>query len=171
MKNQMMIAILVATMACAWVAVPSATAAPIDLGIWDPAVGAVCPGESAGCQLQYLNTNVIPAYNAVNDPDLSLATFGTDNISASGLSITLDVTGYDYLKLKWDGMYQFYYLDGTTGDVFFESTVFNDQGQPQALSHYTFFSPSETFQTPEPATLLLLGMGLLGVGIASRKKK
>ena len=155
-----------------------ASADPIDLGIWDPNAGddrAVgdcnAGGQNAEDELACLNASVIPAYNTDNDPDLDPATFGTDNINTDDnpLEITLDISGYDYIKLKWDGLWQFYYIGGETGEFTFESTVFNDKGQPQELSHYTFFSPRNG--VPDGGTTLgLLGMALFGLGMLRRRQ-
>jgi hypothetical protein len=147
----------------------------IDLGVWEIPSG----GESAEKELAFLNSDVIPAYNAANNPDLEPATLGTDNctgtvtsecptgFSDGALTITLTLGDYEYLKLKWDNRWQFYYTDSVVGDVVFNSTVLNQNGKAQALSHYTFFSP-----VPDGgATLLLLGAALGGLGLFGRRKK
>jgi hypothetical protein len=142
----------------------------IDLDHWAPPGG----GESAENELEFLNDTVLPAYNDANDPDLDLAVFGTENINVGGelLSITIDVSDYEYIKLKWDGRWQFYYVGDETGEIEFNSTVFNDNEQPQALSHYTFFTPREpgTSVPDHGSTAILLGAGLLGVAFASRRR-
>ena len=149
----------------------SATAVPIDLGFWDNPPG----GDDAANELAFLNETVLPAYNAANDPDLATATFGTENNNTpSGpLSITLTLGAYDYLKLKWDNKFQYYCIAGMTGDYTFDSTVFNENGQPQALSHYTYFSPNDGDQPPGVPeggwTVSLLGLGLAGLGMLRRK--
>lgn len=141
----------------------------IDLGAWDIPSG----GESAAKELAFLNSTVLPAYNAAHNPDLLAATFGTENINVPDddiLSIALDVTGWSYVKLKWGKQWQFYSVAGESGSILFASTVLNpNEIDYQALSHYTFFGP-ETVHTPDGgSTLLLLGSALIGVGLIRRK--
>lgn len=141
----------------------------IDLGIWDIPSG----GENAAKELAFLNSTVLPAYNATHNPDLAVATFGTENINAQNdniLSIELDLTGWSYLKLKWGHQWQFYSVAGENGSTLFASTVLNPNGfEYQALSHYTFFGP-ETAHTPDGgSTLLLLGSALFSAGLIRRK--
>ena len=154
----------------------------IDLGIWtpdaptDPRTLGSCDvdGGSAEAELECLNESVIPTYNnAPGTINVLPATFGTPNIDVGGnlLSITLDVSNYDYLKLKWDGLWQYYYLGSQSGQVQFDSTVFNQNGQAQALSHYTFFSPTVQTVPDGGATFGLLGSALFGLGMFGRRKK
>ncbi|MBN1569549.1 MAG: hypothetical protein JXA73_17020 [Acidobacteria bacterium] len=146
-----------------------------DLGLWTPPGGA----QDAAAQLAFLNSTVLPAYNAAYDPDLPAAVYGTDNIEEGdvyrGVSfgdetilITLDVSGWTYLKLKWDGMWQFYYVAGLSDEpITFYSTAFNKNDEPQALSHYTYFGPTTV---PDGGlTVLLLGIGVGGLALFSRR--
>jgi hypothetical protein len=140
----------------------------IDLGIYEPLSG---DGGSAWDQLAILNTVIIPAYNGSNDPDLLDATYGTDNIGGTGLTINLNLGEYDYLKLKWNGHWQYYYVGATVGEVQFNSTVFNQNQQPQNLSHYTWFSPRQ-FDVPDGGSVaMLLGMALIGLAGVRRMIK
>jgi hypothetical protein len=115
-------------------AAPAQALTITNLGLYTPPPG----GESAADELVFLN-NVVLAGTG-----LSPALFGTQNIDVGGelTSINLNVFGYEYIKLKWDGMWQFYSISGALAtDTFtFNSTVFNQNGKAQALSHYTFFN-------------------------------
>jgi hypothetical protein len=112
----------------------------------------------------------IDLYNAANDPDLPDATLvGAVQVQASsdGLtSIDIDITGWTYIKLAWDGVDQFYFVGDETGVLTFNSTVFNNQGQPQALSHYALFNP--TGVPDGGTTVMLLGAALSALGMARR---
>ena len=149
----------------------SAQAVPVSLGLFNPPPG----GESAADELAFLNNTVLTAFPALPD-----ATFGTENVNVGGnlISITLDISNFSYIKLKWDGMWQFYEIIGEAGNFTFNSTVFNQQGQPQALSHYTFFGPDDS-QNPPPTVppgvpdggnaLILMSLGLVGLALARRR--
>jgi len=91
----------------------------------------------------------ITIYNNSNTPDLPTAVSagGKGPIKATGLSITLDVTGWTYLSLKWADTDQFYYVGNDSGDITFDSTVDNKQGVPQNLSGYDFFKPYYQFHS------------------------
>jgi hypothetical protein len=115
----------------------------------------------------------IDLYNATNNPDLPDATLvGAVQVQApsDGLtSIDIDITGWTYIKLAWDGMDQFYYVGDETGVLTFESTVFNQNGQPQALSHYALFNPTGGPGVPDGGTtVMLLGAALGSLGMARR---
>ncbi len=172
MKRRISFLAVLAALTCTWLAVPSATAGVIDLGIYTKAdLFAVTGSNGADVanELAFLNLGIIPTYNAANNPDIPTATLGdsTGNTSGGGgTSITLDVTGWTYLLLKWDGEFQYIYLHGESGLMTFNSTVFNTAGQPQGLSGYVFFGPT----VPDGgATIFLLGAALIGLSAAYKK--
>jgi hypothetical protein len=111
----------------------------------------------------------IDLYNGTHDPDLLDAVLaGAEKTDVGGLSIDIDVTGWTYLELAWDGKDQFYYVGDETGIQHFQSTVFNKHGVPQALSHYALFNPHGVPTPDGGTTVMLLGAALGSLGMARR---
>jgi hypothetical protein len=84
---------------------------------------------------------------------------------------TITLAGkFKYILGKYDageaGSYVWYFADGISGDITLPST-FNGKG----LSHISWYNPGGGggFPMPEPGTLALLGLGLIGLGAARRK--
>jgi len=130
----------------------------------------------------------INLYNTTHDPDLSTNSVGAHpdikvipgGSAPSGyptfpipppatLTITLPGNLNDYLVFHWGGagggVYQAF--DLTT--IPEESDTFTAPGQ-NGLSFYSFYGSDPVAQVPEPATMFLLGSGLIGLAGYGRKK-
>lgn len=103
-----------------------------------------------------------------NVPVTLVEAFGGFKITAAeGVILESVTTPYMYLMAKFGNKDAFYYLGGQTGSIesLFIPTAFGPRGN--GLSHITLFNPTSV---PEPATLILMGLGLLGVAGFRRKK-
>ncbi len=93
----------------------------------------------------------------------AIVNFLTNPLSGTGFYY-LDVTGGDYGYLfDTDGLTVF---DGSTRDIFGRSNI---TGPGNFGFTYNSDDPAKAY-VPEPATLLLLGAGLLGIGAYGRRK-
>lgn len=154
-----------------------AFAIPISIGIFQNPPGSDSPAN----ELAFLNSTVIPAYTPALPNDLPAAIAGSQNIDVGGemLQISLNPTGYEYLKLKWGNAWQFYYTAGEATPFNFVSPGTGPQGQQQALSHYTFFNstdaPGGPGTIPGPnvpdggTAVVLFGMSICGLEFFRRR--
>jgi hypothetical protein len=154
-----------------------AHAVPIVIGVFPDPPG----GDSAANQLAFLNSTVIPAYTPALPNDLPPALAGASNVDVGGelLQISLNPSGYEYLKLKWGNTWQFYYTAGETLPYNFVSPTTGPQGQQQGLSHYTFFNstlaPGGPGTIPGPGVpdggtaVVLFGISLCGLELVRRR--
>jgi PEP-CTERM motif len=109
---------------------------------------------------------VVDAGANVPAPNLPDATGG---VQVSPNDIPSFNSTYLYLLAKFGDQDAFYYLDGQTGTIELPiASPFPVQGG--GLSHITLFNSSPP-QVPEAATLMLLGIGLLGCGTFRRFMK
>jgi hypothetical protein len=149
---------------CASLGLAPKASAIIDLGI--------TTGQPADLDSELARLNgQIDIYNAAHDPDLPAATLvgssGQIDTPSGPTSIDIDITGWTYIKLKWDGMDQFYFVGDETGVLTFDSTVFNPKsGAPLGLSHYVLYNP--TGVPDGGTTVMLLGAALGALGMARR---
>jgi VPDSG-CTERM motif len=161
--------IVAAAIACASLGLASQVRATIiDLGI--------TTGEPASIKAEFDRlTAQIDLYNASHDPDLDPAIIaGAVEVDTptGPTSITVDVTGFCYIKLKWDGKDQFYFVGDDPGLQTFNSTVFNrGNGSPEGLSHYVLYHCEGQNVPDSGTTAMLLGTALTGLGFARRYLK
>jgi hypothetical protein len=77
-------------------------------------------------------------------------------------STPIDVTGYEYLYGKYGGFSMVWHVGDLSGSQILPDPV------DDRLSHWALYNYSNS--VPEPSTLLLLGLGFIGLGFARRRK-
>jgi hypothetical protein len=74
-----------------------------------------------------------------------------------------------FFVAKGGPSFNLFQADDELSDTWFTPTN-PANGQPFGLSHLTFYDTGGDFDVPEPMTLALVGLGLLGAGIVRRRK-
>jgi len=140
-------------------------------GIYDPEVPNVSTADgfsaSMGDLFWLANDSLaseLGFLNAVVDPDLVTGT-KTDGGGAENISFT-SAARYILLKIGADPNIALIYNPSGLEQTYSYSGF---AGEGAGLSHYTAFGPPE-ISVPEPGSLALLGLGLIGIGVVSRRR-
>ncbi len=97
----------------------------------------------------------------------------TAQVGANTATFGLDVTGWDYLLVKWSNDSFYYYVGGLTGvNTVDNDVVFNTgSGRPRNASHYRLFNSGTTSVPDGGMTLGLLGLAIAGLGAFGRSRR
>jgi hypothetical protein len=111
-----------------------------------------------------------PAYSSIDGSEFSID-FGADGNSGTGTWTYTpgagDPTITAFVAKGGDGFNLFSTLGDYTDVTFY--TPNNPNGKPAGLSHLSFYDAGDQ-NLPEPGTLALLGLGLLGIGAVRRAR-
>ena len=155
-----------------------AQAVIINLGVFAQPPGGSSPTD----QMNYLNNTVLPAYNAANNPDLAnaIAAGGNLDVQVAGgpSSLSVNLSGFEYLKIKWGNFWQYYYTAGETGSSTFQQPLAPGGGTTGGASHYDQWHSADLPGTgPGPGvgvpdggtTVALLGAAFAGLALLRRR--
>ena len=123
-------------------------------------------------------TDVVTAMNAIVTGDLFLSTVASGNTVGIGTPVTYSASGFldvvaGPFAAQLDTNSRPTFVPGTFADLSFGLVGANNQN-PLVSSSYEYISSADaqgaSITVPEPGTLLLMGLGLIGFGIYGNKR-
>ena len=103
--------------------------------------------------------------NAVVDPDFATGT-KTDGGGAENITFT---SSAEYVLIKIGADPNIALIHNTSGQE--QTYTYSGlRGEGAGLSHYTTFGPSSEVPVPEPGSVALLGLGLVGLAAVRRRR-
>jgi hypothetical protein len=106
------------------------------------------------------------------DPEGEPIVVESDNGWLTGTWSTVGGTSIDFYTVKAATEWAIYWIEGgASSGTWSTEHVLNPAGKIPEISHLSLWNPSEDTVVPEPSTVLLLGIGILGVLGMKRKIK
>lgn len=111
-----------------------------------------------------------PTYSSIDGSEFSFA-FGEGGTGTGTWTYTPGAGDPDIFAFVAKGgtLFNLFSTLGDYTDVAY-FTPDNSSGGPAGLSHMAFYNSGDGSQVPEPGTMALLGLGLLGIGLVRRRR-
>ena len=118
----------------------------------------------------FAKIEINPAYSSIDGSEFSF-TFGQAGTGTGTWTYTPGAGDPVIMAFvaKGGSAFNLFSTMGVYTDVAFY-TPNNPGGGPAGLSHMSFYNSGDDYRVAEPGTLALLGLGLLGIGAARRRK-
>ena len=178
MKKQL---IFLGAVLVAWL--PCVNATPINVTVSGGVSVVAAPKSDLGnfgdaTVLSWLGSD-ISSYNTLTSSSLPAPTtiLGQVGLSGgtSGNSITLNVTGFDFLFFHWGGQHggwaQAFYVGSSAGSYTFDNSAIGTNPDVGGLSFYSFYGPTLRNIPDGGSTIMLFGVALSGLGMLVRRCK
>ncbi|MEO7520896.1 MAG: PEP-CTERM sorting domain-containing protein [Gemmatimonas sp.] len=146
--------------------------------------GNIGDNNNLSAELSFLSSTFGPTFTYQGQTgDAGSGPFANNPAGNTSGTLTFDnpIAGLFVVGLKASSSYSFYLYDGGVSGV--SAVTFNTigsgtnvQGSAQELSHATLYTAGEggvstNAVVPEPSTYMLMGAGLAGLGLASRRRR
>ena len=106
------------------------------------------------------------------NPVLTDITYDDGKLLSGSWDVINNAVKISFVTVKASNEFALYQYDpAVNAGLWTTAGITNNNGKQQNLSHLSFWSQPDTVQTPEPASIGLLGTGLSGIAFLARRRK